>query len=252
MNDVTTERYDYFSRIAQNRFDWMTDNPIYDSETIEKLFFDHEYLGVWHSEQMDMPVMTPVKMKMEGNFLGMPIVDEPILVGKSLEYRGEDITWCYGDRIAYAIILYCVKLKDIQLAKDQQIWNQRAPAMAIAGDRLDALRKRISVEKFSDDIRMMLIEDGVIENVKALDLGSLFNVDRLDDAQIVYENRILARLGLDNSKEKKERLIVDEQEANDETIGATFNDFLRRREKLANAVGWVVRPIDIERIEDYE
>jgi len=248
-NTILRERYNTFKTIALNRFDWDTnENPIMDSKTIEELFYHNQYLGIWNSEQLGMPVITPIKMEMRTNFLNQPIPKEPILYGDSLKYMDEDIVWTYGDDVILTILLYCQKMMDIQTAKDQQIFNQRSPLFAVTTDKTKMTKDRFAIETIKEDIKILLIEEGIFENLKALDLKGQLNLQILDEAQTVYENRILTRLGIDTNQPKKERKIVDEQNFNDELIGCIMNDFLFRRRKLADYVGWKVNPIEIERV----
>jgi Phage Connector (GP10). len=242
-SDLFKERFNFFSNVAKNRYKWDTKNNSYgvDGKIIEDLFFNSDFIGVWTPKDTpDNPVITPVRMSGNVNFLNIPIVEEPILVGDSLVYDNEPITWVEGDDILLNIALYCRKMQDIQTAKDQQIFNQRSPLIALAGKDVKQLKQKMAVETIMEDIKMLLVEEGLIDSLQALNLHSQFNVASLDDADIVYHNKIFTRLALDTTTPKKERLIVDEQEVNNGILSCLENEFTNRRKKLAVAVGWSV------------
>ena len=79
----------------------------------------------------------------------------------------------------------------------------------------------------------LILDEEMGETIKALNLESQFNIDRINSMQHEYLSRALNSLGIDSMQAfgKKERMIVDEVESNDEALAMILSDCLMARNK---------------------
>ena len=120
---------------------------------------------------------------------------------------------------------------DAQISLNQQMLNQRAPLVALTKERRDEQFARVQVIDVASGLNAMVIDENYGESVKALNLDSQFNVDKINAIQHEYLTRVLDSIGVDSTQAfgKKERMIVDEAEGNDESLAMILADCLRAR-----------------------
>lgn len=133
-------------------------------------------------------------------------------------------------------LFLCDELADVNETIRQQVWNQKTPLMAITGTPQKRDKLKNAIVKIGDNIKVMFIDDDITKDVKPLDLNAPFNVIELHQHKKFIENEILDWLGIDSkdANPKKERMIVDEQEANDEALNYTLADQLNERLKAVD------------------
>ena len=104
---------------------------------------------------------------------------------------------------------------------------------------------------------MLLLDWDITKDLKPLDFNAPYNVESLYQYKKSVEAEMLEQIGIDykDAFAKKERLVVDEQEGNDETLNYILADGLKARQKgidqcakfgLSGSVEiqTIVRPID--------
>ena len=113
----------------------------------------------------------------------------------------------------------------------QQTLNQRTPLLAVAGSQSIKEKIKSSIVNIYKGVQAMFLDSDLTENIKVLDLNAPFNVDILKQCITMYENEVLQFLGTDvnDAFPKKERLIVSEQEGNDEELNYNLASCLNAR-----------------------
>ena len=145
------------------------------------------------------------------------------------------------------VALWADRFTDAQTTIDTQIVNQRTPLMISGADRNQLDKASRIVVELVNGVKCMAVDDGVVNTIKALDLKAPWNVPDMVQLQNVYTKRMLAGTGVDASAWRKaERLIVDEQESDDESLALTLQDMLNSRliaaEHMKQKYGWDVKP----------
>lgn len=130
-------------------------------------------------------------------------------------------------------LFLCDELADVNETIRQQVWNQKTPLMAVTGTPQKRDKLKNCIVKIADNIKVMFVDNDITSDIKALDLNAPFNVIELHQHKKFIENEILDWLGIDSkdANPKKERMIVDEQEANNEALNYTLADQLNERLK---------------------
>ena len=145
------------------------------------------------------------------------------------------------------VAMWADRYTDTQTTIDTQIVNQRTPLIISGGDRNQLDKSRRIVVELVNGVKCMAVDDGVVNQIKALDLKAPWNVPDLVQLQATYVKRMLAGSGIDaTSWRKAERLVVDEQEADDESLALTLQDMLNARmiaaQHMNEKYGWNVEP----------
>lgn len=125
------------------------------------------------------------------------------------------------------------KYADAQITADQQMINQRAPLMGITKKPGQEQFARVAIIDIATGLNGLIIDEEMGESIKALNLESQFNVEKINSMQHEYLGRALNSLGIDSLQAfgKKERMIVDEVESNDEALAMILSDRLMARTK---------------------
>lgn len=122
---------------------------------------------------------------------------------------------------------------DVTETMRTQVFNQKTPMVAIVGD--SRLKQKIGemFRKIADNARMLFIDKSMKDTIETFDINPPFNVTELWQYRKALENDMMEFIGNDSQDafQKKERLIVDEQEGNDETLNYLLADCLKAREK---------------------
>ena len=130
------------------------------------------------------------------------------------------------------ILYYCSDYADVKETIRTQIFNQKTPMCCITGD--PKLRQKIKnfVVRVADNAKIMFVERDVKNAVESLDINPVYNVDSLYQYSKAIESEMFEFCGIDSKDayQKKERLIVDEQEGNDEELNYLLADGLKARQ----------------------
>lgn len=114
----------------------------------------------------------------------------------------------------------------------QQVFNQKTPMLAICGG--DRQRNKLAnlMVKIAENFKVIFVEKGLKDDIETLDFNAPFNVESLCAYRKALESEMLEFMGVDSQDayQKKERLIVDEQEGNDELLNYLLYSGLKSRE----------------------
>ena len=111
--------------------------------------------------------------------------------------------------------------------------NQRAPLIGLTKKPGQQQFARVMMIDIATGLNGLVIDEEMGEAIKALNLESQFNVEKINSMQPEYLARALNSLGVDSLQAfgKKERMIVDEVESNDEALAMILSDRLMARTK---------------------
>lgn len=151
-------------------------------------------------------------------------------------------------------------LSDVTETIRTQVFNQKTPMIAVVGNA--KLKQKVSAmfTKIANNARMLFIDKDIKDSIETFDINPAFNVTELWQYRKALENDVLEYLGIDSQDafQKKERLIVDEQEGNDELLNYLLADCLKARQiavekatskglTASTKIQEIVRPVDTDR-----
>lgn len=168
--------------------------------------------------------LTPKYPRIAPNAVGQIGYDNAIILSDSQLYdRGcIDGVWNWVEKYA-----------DAQISADQQMINQRAPLFGVTKKPGQEQFARVVMIDIASGINGLVVDEEMGESIKALSLDSPFNVEKINSMQHEYLARAVNSLGIDSLQAfgKKERMIVDEVESNDEALAMILSDRLMARTK---------------------
>lgn len=240
----------YLERIAIGRFKWngVDGNGIAISRKIEEYLFYNKRCAIVETNEVGLAVVKviPIGVNIYGEPAGYDIMTcngvqltpkYPRLYDKAEGQIGNDNAIILTD--SQLIWRGCIDglwhwvemFADAQISLNQQMINQRAPLLGVTKHRSEEQFARVEMIDVASGLNGLIIDAEYGENVKALSLDGPFNVDRINSVQHEYLARALNSLGVDSMQAfgKKERMIVDEVESNDESLALILSDCLKAR-----------------------
>ena len=135
-------------------------------------------------------------------------------------YRKQCLTWLDD----YADITETIR---------QQVFNQKTPLIAVAGTKGLADKMKRALFDIANNVKAFVLDVEIKDKITPLDFNAPYNVESLYSYRKSIENEMLEYCGIDNKDGfiKKERLVVDEQEGNDELLNNILNGCLQARQK---------------------
>lgn len=168
--------------------------------------------------------LTPVLPRIAPNAVGQIGYDNAIILTDSQ---------LWGRGCIDGVWDWVVKYADAQITADQQMINQRAPLVGLTKKPGQEQFARVMMIDVASGLNGLVVEEEMGDSIKALNLDSQFNIEKINSMQHEYLARAINSLGVDSLQAfgKKERMIVDEVESNDEALAMILSDRLMARTK---------------------
>lgn len=242
----------YIERMAMGVMEWegVDGNGIALSRKVEEYLFYMKKCAIVDTNEVGLAVvkLTPLGVNINGEPAGYDILTQN---GVKLTPKYPRIAPNAVGQIGYdnAIILtdsqlwgrgridgvwnWVEKYADAQITADQQMINQRAPLIGLTKKPGQEQFARVAMIDIATGLNGLIIDEEMGESIKALNLESQFNIEKINSMQHEYLARALNSLGIDSLQAfgKKERMIVDEVESNDEALAMILSDCLMARTK---------------------
>lgn len=131
------------------------------------------------------------------------------------------------------ITVWAEKYASVQTTIDEQIINQRTPFVVSGASPKEIDKSVKAVQHLVNGVKIIAVDSGTIDNVKVWDLNPPYNVESLIQVQQEYLKRASESIGIDSLESfgKKERMIKDEVESNDEHLSLILQDSLNSRKR---------------------
>lgn len=136
-----------------------------------------------------------------------------------------------GSPTLFLMQMFAERLTDVQRTIDVNIKQQKTPYIIITDDNQRLTMENV-IEQIDSNVvavfgkKNTLITDGI----RTINTGSPYIADKLHEMKINIWNEALTTLGINNLKEKKERLVADEAITNNEIINLNLQAYLAPRE----------------------
>lgn len=255
-------RFDDYYRLAINRFEWEgLETTDITSRRLEQLFFSEEYIGIVMTDKKTKPLISMCASPRGCDYKNFPVSFDFNLTGANnfIVKPGDGYAIGVGDNTLFKTLTWLNKITDVQTSIDQQVFNTRAPIIAIVDDVKQENTTNTIIRRIAHGVNALVLKKGVLsDNVKPLTLSTDFKGKDLVGMIREYERIIMTFNGLDTIQplQKAERLISAEQESNDEVLACHLHDGeIRRKELRDNAndlfkLSIDVKPISQRRIEE--
>lgn len=233
---------EHYRNIALNLYEWENLPEGMEGRHIEQallyngqaFFYEHEHLGF---------ICLPCSNSGQMNIYG-----EPTIVMVSGHGFSENKHMTEGIRIlnnprvmATDIILtyYCTKLAQIDSTINTNLIQQKVPFIFATSKENEFTIKNLYAKMYSGEpaifVDQSLLTNGEL-NIQSVSCEAPYIIDKLQQHRFEIEKELLTFLGINTTIEKKERLLVDETNANNEQITLNVEIGLRERERACEEI----------------
>ena len=233
---------EHYRNIALNLYEWENLPEGMEGRHIEQallyhgqaFFYEHEHLGY---------ICLPCSNSGQMNIYG-----EPTIVMVSGHGFSENKHMTEGIRIlnnprvmATDIILtyYCTKLAQIDSTINTNLIQQKVPFIFATSKENEFTIKNLYTKMYSGEpaifVDQSLLTNGEL-NIQSVSCEAPYIIDKLQQHRFEIEKELLTFLGINTTIEKKERLLVDETNANNEQITLNVEIGLRERERACEEI----------------
>lgn len=241
LNDLTYKViFDKFKMIAINMFEWTGLPDVIDEKHIETFLFD-EGKAIFFRD----PDMSYMCLKTD-NGEGQNVYGDPLgwwATGFNYhEYYDTDNCVIISNNkpripTSQFITFYANKLAETERTADVNVKACKTPYIFACDDK-DVLTFKQIFAKIDGNEPAVFADRGLnLDSLQVFQTGVKFLGNDLQDYKHTVENELLTFLGVNNvSVDKKERLITDEAESNDQLIQSFCDIQLEARQKACEAI----------------
>lgn len=248
-NDSATSREDLlideFLNLAINRFTW--DNlPLgLSTERLEEMLILHGTLGAFKNE-VDLLTILPIyqnnKLNIYGEYDSYRIKG---FNGSEYEKTIDEIVKLKNNPLGTedfsTLLLYANRIDEIERTQEVNLFQQCIPKIMF-GDHDSVLTMKNIIKKIKDFKFVILAKDkgikkSALKSDDVIDTTAPYLLDKLSDYENFYRSKVLTFLGINNGNtDKKERLIVDEINVNNDYININLDLMFDMRKKFCKEV----------------
>lgn len=241
LNNLTFRTlYDKYKLIAINAFEWAGLPDGITERHVENLLF-MEGKAIFYRSPGKGYMCLNCQNSGRVNVYGDPLGYIAHGIGHSEHVDAEDCVIVENNKLRLAsdpfIMFYVNKITEAERTMDVNIKACKTPVIFACDDK-DVLTFKRIFQQVDGNTPAIYADRGLnIDSIQAFQTGVKFMGKDLQDYANAVENKLLTFLGLNNTPvDKKERLITDEAEANNQLI-ASFADLqIEARERAAAAI----------------
>jgi len=243
LNDITfTDYYYRLMLLARSVFQWDNLPPGINEKWIEKYLYTEGSCVFYKDKTKGFMV---AKATESG---GLNPYDEPTTLtpygtgymGKPLDNYDECVLICNNDcRIPtyMTIQLYAMRLADISRTIDVNINAQKTPVVILCSDKQKLTMKNLFKNITGNEPVIYGDKNLDINGVKSLDIKAPIVFDKLQLQKHAVWNECMTFLGINNAnQDKKERLVDDEVQANNQQVEMSAQVMLIAREDACRRI----------------
>lgn len=241
LNDVTFKSiYDKYHLLAVNAFEWSglpegilerhVENQLF--KWGKAIFFKDPEMSFMCLEAQDSGQL---------NVYGDPLYYFAHGFNYHRRYNVDDCVIIENTKLRTAtrpyVMFYVNKLTEAERTMDVNVKANKTPIILKCDDK-DILSFKAIFSKVDGNVPAIYADKGLnIDSIQALDLKAQFLGNELMDYKRSVESELLTFLGVNNSPiDKKERLITDEANSNNQLIGSFADIQLEARQRACEAI----------------
>lgn len=232
--------YDKFRLIAMNAFEWEGLPEGIEERHIEKTLFEKGFACFFRDPDMDYMCL-PARQNGQVNVHGDPLGYVAYGFNYQHEYNADDCVIIENNKLRLPtddfVMFYVNKLAEIERTMDVNVKACKTPIIFACDDK-DVLSVKNVFKQVDGNVPAIFADRNLnLESVAVFDTKAKFMGIELRDLEHSIEGDLLTFLGQNNvSVEKKERLITDEANANNQLIESFFDLQLEARQRACDQI----------------
>lgn len=234
------------SLLAQTVFKWNGLPNGIDEKHLERYLFNEGRCMFYHDPNVGW-IITKCNDAGTLNFYDEPTKLLPVATNAdALDIKtrepGQDCVLIYNNDYAYptarTVMMYAARLTEMQRTIDINIHAQKTPVLIKASDKTRLSAKQVYA-KWSGFEPLIITDKNISDGVEmeVLSIAAPIVFDKLSIEKNKLWNECMTFLGINNANmDKRERLVDDEVQANNEQIGYSAEVMLKSRQRAAEAM----------------
>ena len=234
----------YYHMLALNRFKWENLPNGFESRYIEQMLFDNGECALFDHPDFGLTVLRSSSRE-NLNIYGEPTKlsltgfneHRTVMMDECVRIMNNDLALPTLPNIVY----YARRMAEIDDIIMQNLRQQRVPYLFATDENNSFSLKSLYDRMYQGEPAIFIDKEmlkGEPENIMVLPTQAPYLVDKLQVQKQEMERELLTFLGINNTLEKKERLLVDETNSNNQFI------------KMASDIGFKQRQIACEQLYD--
>lgn len=241
LNDLTFRTiYNKYKLISVNSFQWEGLPDGIEERHIEKVLFDYGKAIFFRDPDMSYMVLQ-AQQGADLNVYGEPLRYRAVGFNYNKEYNADDCVIIENNKLRLNthdfIMMYANKITEAERTMDVNVKANKTPVIMTCDDKDLLSFKRIFQLVDGNTPAIYCDKSLNPDSIQALDMKAQFLGNDLMDYKKSVENELLTFLGINNSPvDKKERVITDEANANNQLI-QSFSDLqLEARQRACEEI----------------
>lgn len=241
-NRTYLQFFDRLSLIATSIFEWEgLDEVGGNSRFLEQTLFKYGRACFIKDEELGfLSICANPSDKL--NVYNLPTKIEAWSIGYSKQFDFDECVYIMNNEMQMptlpTIKSFAYRLYEIERTTDINIIAQKTPVL-LEGDKGTMLTLKNAYMQFSGNMPFMFGNKNynLNEKINCVKTEAPFIVDKLDEHKARIWSEILTFLGINNANtDKKERLISDEVNSNNQLVAFNLNNFYKTRKKACDEI----------------
>lgn len=241
LNNLTFKvLYNKYKLISMNAFEWGGLPSGILERHIERELFEYGFTSFFKHPEMEY---LSLKCNQNGrlNVYGDPLGYRATGFGFYYDFNADDGVIIENNKLRLPtkdfLMFYVNKLTEAERTMDVNVKANKTPVIVLCDDK-DVLSFKHLFQQVDGNVPAIFADKSLnAENIQALDMRAKFLGNELMDYKKSVENELLTFLGINNTPvEKRERLITDEAQSNDELIESFFDIQLEARQRACEQI----------------
>lgn len=243
-NRIFTDYYYRLMLIARSVFEWKNLPEGMDEKWIEKYLFTQGKCVFFHDKKLGY-MITGITEDSNLNHYDEPTTVRPfatnyIFEGDSLENNIDCVIIRNNDEMiptSHTIQLYAYKLTTVDRSISVNIEAQKTPIIVKCSEKQKLTLKKVIQDRNDNEPVIWGDQDLDLDGISVLNTRAPEVFKDLELEKHMIWNECMTFLGINNANmDKKERLVDDEVQANNEQVEAAFNIMLKARKQAAKQI----------------
>lgn len=243
LNDLTYSMY-YFnlSLLAMSLFKWENLPNNLDEKWIEKNLFSNGECMFFYDENLGFMISKCTKQML--NHFDEPIELMPVATNYTNPKMYKNGSECvlirnndFSMPSELLVQMYSLRLTDITRTQDININAQKTPVLIVCSDKKKLTLKNVYIQWQGNEPVIFGDKGTDFTDINVLKTDAPIVFDKLQLQKHQVMNEFLTFIGVNNANmDKKERLVDDEVQANNEQVELFFNTMLKARERACEEI----------------
>lgn len=250
--------YDYLTSLAYQLFTWQGLPDSVDPRYLEMMLHEYGYVGFVYDDTLGYIVTSGTLSGRKNHYL-LPTT----FTANSPQYQQTFKIFNYNDMAGddKGVVIYnndlhmpttpSIRLFAADLTENKMIMNvnrnaQKTPVLITANDGTRLSLENIYLQYKGNTPVIVANENFDPDSIKVHKTDAPFILDKLNEHKNVIWNEAMTYLGIKNTNQaKKERMITDEAEGNNEQITASANIYLKARQEACERINQLYPDLNV-------